>query len=238
MRIDVLTLFPDMLAGPLNFSILKRAQEQGLVSFYIHDIRSSATDKHLTVDDTPYGGGAGMVLKVDIVDAALQKVLSLPEVAAIPTEKRRTILLCPQGVTLNQPLGRQIASSYQQLTLVCGHYEGYDERIRGLVDAELSIGNYVLTGGELPALVLIDVITRLLPEVIREESPDEESFTLTDEHGQPLLEYPHYTRPFEYNGQKVPEVLLSGNHAEIRRWRLEQAKLRTENLAKRDHETL
>ncbi len=238
MRFDILTLFPDMLAGPLNFSILKRAQEQELVTFYIHDIRSSATDKHLTVDDTPYGGGAGMVLKVDIVDAALQQVLNQPEVAAIPKEERRTILLCPQGVPLNQKLGRHIASSYKQLTLICGHYEGYDERIRSLVDAELSIGDYVLTGGELPALVLIDVITRLLPEVIREESPEEESFTLTDEQGNPLLEYPHYTRPAEYKGQTVPEVLLSGNHAEIKKWRLEQAKNRTEQLKERNHETL
>ena len=226
MRFDIITLFPDMFAGPLNFSILKRAQEQGLVSFYIHNMRSVAQDKHQSVDDTPYGGGAGMVLKVDIVDAALKAVLSQAEIQGISAEKRRIILLTPQGLTLTQKRARA-AANYEQITLICGHYEGYDERIRALADSELSIGDYVLTGGELPALVLIDAITRLLPEVLNHESPEEESFSLLDSEGNPLLEYPHYTRPLEYNNQKVPDVLLSGNHAVIAKWRQEQALVKT-----------
>lgn len=229
MRFDVITLFPDMLKGPLEASILKRAQESGALAVFVHDMRAVATDNHKTVDDTPYGGGAGMVLKVDIVDAALQKVLEIPELAAIPVEKRRSLLLSPQGITLDQPLARDLASKYEQITLICGHYEGFDERIRSLVDGQISIGNYVLTGGELPALVVIDVLARLIPEVINEASPEEESFSLQNESGELLLEYPHYTRPLEYKGEAVPEVLLSGNHAEIKKWRLEQAEIRTKN---------
>lgn len=231
MRFDILTLFPDVFAGPLNISILKRAQMAGLVEFHFHDIRAAATDAHKSVDDTPYGGGAGMVLKVDVVQAALQQVQQLAGVQAIPISLRRTILLCAQGVRLTQPIARQVASSYKQITLICGHYEGFDERIRSLVDKELSIGDFVLTGGELPALVLIDAVSRLLPEVISELSPEEESFSLLDEAGKPLLEYPQYTRPYEHNGQVVPEILLSGNHAAIAKWRLEQAKIRTNKRA-------
>jgi len=216
MRFDVRTLFPDMFPGVINTSILKRAQEKGVLEIHLHDMCNVATDTHKTVDDTPYGGGAGMVLKVDIVDAALEQ---LPE-------KGHVILLCPQGKRLDQPHARELAQK-EHITLICGHYEGYDERIRGLVDEELSIGDYVLTGGELPAMVLIDCLARLQPQVIHADGPDEESFSLTDTDGTPLLEYPHYTRPAEYKGQKVPDVLLSGNHAEIRKWRLEQARERT-----------
>lgn len=227
MRFDVITLFPDMLKGPLETSILKRAQEAGLVEFHLHDMRALTTDNHHAVDDTPYGGGAGMVLKVDVVDRALQGVIMQAAVQAISAEKRRTLLLCAQGKRLTQPLVHYLATSYEQITLICGHYEGFDERIRSLVDGELSIGDFVLTGGELPALVVIDAVTRLLPEVINQESPTEESFSLYDEGGNPLLEYPHYTRPTEYNGMKVPDILLSGHHAEIKKWRFSQAKTRT-----------
>ena len=226
MRFDVLTLFPDMFTEVLNSSILKRARDKGVLTVVLHDIRDVATDTHKTVDDTPYGGGAGMLMKVDIVDAALQRVLEQPEVQSVPKNKRLSALLCPQGRRLTQTYARDLAK-YEQVTLICGHYEGFDERIRGLVDAEISIGDFVLTGGELPAMVLIDCLTRLQPEVIHEDSPEEESFSIFDENGQALLEYPHYTRPLEYKGEKVPDVLLSGNHAEIKKWRMEQAKERT-----------
>ena len=192
----------------------------------MHDIRDLATDVHRTVDDTPYGGGAGMVLKVDVIDASLQRVNGLPEIKSIQSGKRQTVLLCPQGTRLTQPLAHKLAQ-LDQLTLVCGHYEGFDERIRSLVDLELSIGDYVLTGGELPAMVLIDCLTRLQPGVIHPDGPDEESFSLKDETGRPLLEYPHYTRPLEYKGVQVPEVLRPGNHAAIRQWRIQQSVART-----------
>jgi len=234
MRFDVITLFPDMITGVLQHSILKRAQEKELLEVYVHNMRDVAEGIHKTVDDTPYGGGAGMLLKVDIVDKALQKLLSIPEINSIAKEKRRTILLCAQGKLLSQARARFIANHYEQVTLICGHYEGFDERIRSLVDAEMSIGNYVLTGGELPALVVIDTVTRLLPEVIRALSPEEESFSLMDEAGQPLLEYPHYTRPLSYKDMTVPDILLSGHHAEIQKWRMEQAKLKSQSRA---HET-
>ena len=230
MRFDVLTLFPDMFKEVLGTSILKRATQAGALSVHLHDIREAATGIHRTVDDTPYGGGAGMVLKVDIVDVALQGVKALNEVTDIAPNGQRTVLLCPQGRRLTQPLARELAQ-LDQLTLICGHYEGYDERIRSLVDLELSIGDYVLTGGELPAMVLIDCLTRLQPGVIHADAPDEESFTLEDADGRALLEYPHYTRPVEYNGMEVPEILRSGNHAAIRKWRLEQAITRTDARA-------
>ncbi len=230
MRFDVLTLFPDMFEGVLAHSILKRAQAAGQLEVHLHDIRTYSTDKHHTVDDTPYGGGAGMVLKVDVLAAALDAIQAQPEVSQIPKECRRSILMCPQGTTFTQPLAQKAAEDYDQITLICGHYEGYDERIRSLVDSEVSIGNYVLTGGELPAMILIDAITRLKPEVLAEGSPEEESFSIFDENGTPLVEYPHYTRPLEFRGEKVPDVLTSGHHAEIKKWRLEQAKLRTTKL--------
>lgn len=224
MRFDVITLFPEIIKAPLEASILKRAQDKDLLEVHYHNLRDSATDNHKTVDDTPYGGGAGMVLKIDIMDAALKAVQK--EIQDISSEKRRILLLTPQGSRFNQKIAHHLAESYEQITLICGHYEGFDERIRSLVDAEVSIGDFVVTGGELPAALIIDAITRLLPEVIRQESPEEESFSII-ENDEVLLEYPHYTRPLAYNDQKVPDVLLSGNHAEIRKWRLEQARLKT-----------
>lgn len=236
MRFDILTLFPEMFTEVLATSILKRAQESGALEVHLHDIRAVAKDSNKTVDDTPYGGGAGMVLKVDIVAASLQQLES--KLSHLPQERRRTVMLCAQGKRFRQPLAHQLSQNYDQITLLCGHYEGFDERIRALVDIEISIGDFVLTGGELPAMVIIDAITRLLPSVIKETSPEEESFSLHDEEGNELLEYPQYTRPLEFKGQKVPEVLLSGNHAEIAKWRLEQAKERTQKRQADQSETV
>ena len=229
MRFDVITLFPDMFTGVLQNSILKRAQELGQVEIHLHNLRDAATDKHHTVDDTPYGGGAGMVLKVDVVHAALKAVEA--QLSHIEPTKKRSFILCAQGKRFIQSDAQNL-TSLQQITLLCGHYEGFDERIRSFVDGQISLGDFVLTGGEIPALTVIDAVTRLLPDVITEASPEEESFSLTDENGNPLLEYPQYTRPLEYNGQKVPEVLLSGHHAEIAKWRMSEAKNRTLNQIK------
>lgn len=233
MRFDVLTLFPDVIQPYISSSILGRAAAKGALEVHLHNIRDAAVGNHKSVDDTPYGGGAGMVLKVDVLAAALESVEA--QIGHFPTDKRCIILLTPQGKRFTQPIARSLAENYEQITFICGHYEGFDERIRSLVDAQISIGDFVLTGGELPAAMIIDAVARLLPSVIHEEGPDEESFSLIDEAGQPLLEYPHYTRPFDYKGQTVPEVLLSGNHAAIKAWRLEQAKIRTAK-AKEDHE--
>lgn len=212
-----------MFQGVLSHSILKRAQAAGQLEVHLHNLRDYATDKHKTVDDTPYGGGAGMVLRVDVMHAALQAV----ETQVSHLERRYSALLCPQGDRFTQPTAQKLSTDYDQITLVCGHYEGFDERIRSLVDGQISLGDFVLTGGEIPAMAIIDAVIRLNPGVITEGSPEEESFSIFDETGNALLEYPHYTRPLEYNGEIVPEVLRSGNHAEIAKWRLEQAKLRT-----------
>jgi tRNA (guanine37-N1)-methyltransferase len=213
MKIDVLTLFPAMFAGPLDESIIKRARDQGLLDLKIHQLRDYTHDKHKTVDDRPFGGGPGMLLKPEPIFEAVEK---------IARETTRVILMSPSGRPFTQAIARELAQ-LDDLLLVTGHYEGFDERIREhLADDELSIGDYVLTNGALPAMVVVDAVTRLLPGVLGDdESSNEESFT------SGLLEYPHYTRPAEFRGMKVPEVLLSGNHAEIAKWRAEQAKLRT-----------
>lgn len=237
MRFDVITLFPEMFEGILGSSILKRAREQGLITVKLHNLRDWTTDAHKTVDDTPYGGGAGMLLKIDILHAALEAVQNQPEVQAIPKEKRRTLLLAAQGKQLTQQRARFAAENLEQITLICGHYEGVDARLLSYIDGEISIGEYVLTGGELPAMIVIDAVARLLPEVIRHESPEEESFSIKD-NDKLLLEYPHYTRPVEFKGEKVPDVLLSGNHAAIAQWRLEQARLRTNQAADAHEQTL
>lgn len=216
MHFDVFTLFPEMFTGPLTESILKRAQAAGLVTIALHNIRDYTTDKHHVTDDYPYGGGAGMVMKPDPVFAAVEAILGTEPAARPPL-----ILLTPQGRLFNQTVAGELAR-YPHLALLCGHYEGVDERIREhLVTDEISIGDYVLTGGELAAMVVIDAVCRLLPGVLDGESLQDES------HANGLLEYPHYTRPVEFRGWKVPEVLLSGNHQAIRRWRREQAILRT-----------
>ena len=213
MKIDVLTLFPAMFAGPLDESIMKRAREAGRLDLALHNLRDYAHDRHRTVDDRPFGGGPGMLLKPEPIFEAVE---------SLAREGTRVILLSPAGRPFNQAIARELAG-FEHLLMVSGHYEGFDERVREqLADDELSIGDYVLTNGALPAMVIIDAVTRLLPGVLGDEdSAREESFS------QGLLEYPHYTRPAEFRGMKVPEVLLSGNHAEIARWRAEQARLRT-----------
>ncbi|MDD4170343.1 MAG: tRNA (guanosine(37)-N1)-methyltransferase TrmD [Desulfotomaculaceae bacterium] len=216
MIIDILTLFPEMFSGPLTSSILKRAQERGLIVFNLVNIRDFSTNKHHTVDDTPYGGGAGMVICPEPVFGAVKHVLVLREQMS-----SRVILMCPQGRPLDQALAVNLAKE-KHLVMICGHYEGIDERVRELVTDEISIGDYVLTGGELPAMVVADAVARLIPGVLGEDtSTAEESFN------EGLLEYPQYTRPREYRGLKVPDVLLSGHHADIRKWRRRQSLLRT-----------
>ena len=214
MKIDVLTLFPAMFAGPLDESIVKRAREKGLLDLKIHNLRDWTHDRHKTVDDKPFGGGPGMLLKVEPLFEAIE---------SLQREKTKVILLSPSGRKFSQQIAREL-SQEKDLLLICGSYEGFDARVReALADDELSIGDYVLTNGALPAMVVIDAVARLLPGVLGDdESSQDESFS----HG--LLEYPQYTRPAEFRGMKVPEVLLSGNHAEIEKWRREQAKLRTE----------
>ncbi len=214
MKIDVLTLFPAMFAGPLDESIIKRAREAGRLDLAIHNLRDYAHDRHKTVDDRPFGGGPGMLLKPEPIFEAVE---------SLAREGTRVILLSPAGRPFNQAIARELAG-LEHLLLVSGHYEGFDERVREqLADDELSIGDYVLTNGALPVMVIIDAVTRLLPGVLGDEdSAQEDSFS------QGLLEYPQYTRPAEFRGMKVPEVLLSGNHAEIARWRAEQARLRTQ----------
>jgi len=213
MKIDVLTLFPAMFAGPLDESIIMRARKSGLLDLKIHQLRDWTHDKHKTVDDHPFGGGPGMLLKPQPIFEAVE---------SLKREGTKVILLSPSGRKFDQKIAQELAQE-KDLLFVTGHYEGFDERIReSLADDELSIGDYVLTNGALPAMVVIDAVARLLPGVLGDDaSSSDESFS----HG--LLEYPQYTRPAEFRGMKVPEVLLNGNHAEIEKWRREQAKART-----------
>jgi tRNA (guanine37-N1)-methyltransferase len=213
MKIDVLTLFPAMFAGPLDESIIKRARKKGLLDLNVHDLRQWTHDRHKTVDDRPFGGGPGMLMKPEPIFEAVE---------SLRREQTKVILLSPGGRKFDQQIAREL-SAQTDLLFVTGHYEGFDERVRmGLAHDELSIGDYVLTNGALPAMVVIDAVTRLLPGVLGDdESSRDESFS----HG--LLEYPQYTRPAEFRGMKAPDVLISGNHAEIEKWRREQAKLRT-----------
>ena len=220
MIIEVITLFPEMFEDVLDESILKRAQEKKLVEIKLHNLRDWAKDKHRTVDDRPYGGGPGMVLKVDVVEPAIREVVSNQRPAT-----GKVILLSPQGKKYNQKIARKLAQE-ERLILVAGHYEGFDERIREFVDEEISIGDYILTGGELPAMVIIDSVVRLIPGVLGdEESTKHESF---EKDG--LLDFPNYTRPLEYKGLKVPEILLSGHHAEIEKWRRKMAEKKSKKI--------
>ena len=224
MKVDILTLFPEMFKGPFSESILKKAQEKSLIEIKVHDIRDWATDKHKMVDDRPFGGGPGMVLMVEPIDRAMQELrIKNKEL------KLRVILLDAAGKTFNQKEAERL-SKYDHLILIAGHYKGIDERVREhLVDEQISIGDYILTGGEIPAMVVVDSVVRLIPGVIgKEESLKKESFSDFDSPGVPrLLGFPQYTRPETYKGWKVPEVLLSGNHAEIEKWRLEQSLKKT-----------
>ncbi|HUC84167.1 MAG TPA: tRNA (guanosine(37)-N1)-methyltransferase TrmD [Candidatus Acidoferrales bacterium] len=214
MKIDVLTLFPAMFAGPLDESIIKRARDAGLLDLKIHQLRDWTHDRHKTVDDRPFGGGPGMLMKPEPLFEAVE---------SLRRENTKVILLSPAGRKFSQAIARELAEQ-KDLLLVTGHYEGFDERVREmLADDELSIGDYVLTNGALPAMVIIDAVTRLLPGVLGDdESAADESFS------RGLLEYPQYTRPAEYRGLKVPDVLVSGHHAEIEKWRREQARQRTQ----------
>lgn len=215
MRIDMITGFPRLLAGPLKESILKQAQEKGLVEIVVHDLRDYTRDKHRTIDDTPYGGGAGMVLKPEPIFECIEALRAKRNYDEV-------IFMTPEGERFTQRLANEV-SLKRNLILLCGHYKGIDERVReALVTREISIGDYVLTGGELPALVLVDAVVRLLPGVLGDaESALEDSFQRN------RLDYPHYTRPPEYRGMKVPDVLLTGHHVEIAKWRESQALERT-----------
>jgi tRNA (guanine37-N1)-methyltransferase len=210
LNFEVLTLFPGILEGPLNESILKRGREKGLLNVAVRNIRDTTEDKHKTADDSPYGGGAGMVLKPGPIFSAIEAIQ-----AEHPGEKLLTILLSPQGRLFDQKRAEELSGETRRIVLLCGHYEAIDERVvEALVDEELSIGDYVLTGGELAALVVIDAAARLLPGVLGD---DESAYR--DSFGDGLLDHPHYTRPAEFRGRKVPDVLLSGNHADIEKWR-------------------
>lgn len=215
MRISILTLFPSMFEGPLTSSIIGRAIKNHIVSLEYINIRDYASDTYKTVDDRPYGGGLGMILKVDVVDRALKSIVS----RCTNPESRKIILLDPHGTPYSQKKAKELGV-IDHLILICGHYEGVDNRIRSLVDEEISIGDYVLTGGELPAMVMVDSIVRLLPGVLAsEESSVVESFSQEN-----LLEYPQYTRPESYNHMDVPPILLSGDHKKIKSWQQEEAK--------------
>ena len=211
MKIDILSLFPEMFEGFLHTSIIKRAIDKGVVEIEIHNFRDFALDKHKSVDDTPYGGGAGMVLKCQPLLDCLKTVV---------TKDSLVILMSPQGMRHTQHYAEKL-SLEKHLVIICGHYEGFDERIRDYVDVELSIGDYVLTGGELGSMVVADSVVRLLEGAIRESSHEDDSFT------NDLLEYQQYTKPAEYEGSRVPDVLLSGHHENIRKWRLYQSLLKT-----------
>ncbi len=212
MKVDVLTLFPAMFAGPLDESILRRARESGRLELILHDLRDWTHDRHRTVDGTPYGGGPGMVLKPEPIFEAIDE---------LATDTTQVVMLTPQGEPFRQATARRL-SAHEHLLLLCGSYEGFDERIRTRVHHEISIGDYVLTNGALPAMVVIDAVTRLLPGVLGDDASSvEESFS------ENTLDYPQYTRPAEYRGLEVPEGLQNGNHAAIEQWRREQAEQRT-----------
>lgn len=216
MRIDVLTLFPRMFEGPLGESIIGKAREKGLLEINVSNFRDYSDNKHQTVDDYPYGGGAGMLIKVQPV---YDNIKAIEEAA--PETKKRVILLDPAGKPFDQKMAEEF-STEEHLVFICGHYEGYDERIRSLVTDEVSLGDYVLTGGELGAMVMIDATVRLLPEVLGNQTSAQ-----TDSHSTGLLEHPQYTRPAEFKGMKVPEVLMNGNHKLIEQWQLKESLRRT-----------
>jgi len=209
MKISVITLFPQMFVGPFDESIIKRAREKKLVEIEFVNLRDFGIGKHKTVDDTPYGGGNGMILRVDVLVDAIKKTLDKK------FKQEKVVLLNPRGKQFNQKLAENFAK-LDHLILVCGHYEGFDARIKEFIDDEISIGDFVLTGGELAAIPIIDAVTRLIKGVIKEGSSQKESFS-------PLLEHDQYTKPVEYKGQKVPSILLSGNHAKIEKWKTNES---------------
>lgn len=207
MKISILTLFPEMFTGPFDNSIIKRAKEKKLLTLAYVNIRDFGIGKHKTVDDTPYGGGNGMILKVDILHQALEKTKN----KKLAKNEQKIVLLSAHGKTFNQKRAQNFAK-LKHLIIICGHYEGFDERIKGFIDEEVSIGDFILTGGEIPAMLITDAVARLIKGVLRDGSVASESFS-------PWLEYPQYTKPQEYNGLPVPKILLSGNHKQIEQWR-------------------
>ena len=227
MRFDIMTLFPELVAGVLSESIIGRAQKAGAIEVHAHNIRDYSKDKHRRVDDTPYGGGMGMLMSpVPIYDCFA--AITAPEHNSC--EKRRVIYMSPKGEVLSQKKARELAESYDNIVILCGHYEGVDQRLLDeIVDEEISIGNYVLTGGEIPACVLVDCVSRMIPGVLSSaECYEKESFS----DGE-TLEYPQYTRPVEWRGRRVPDVLLSGHHGNIDKWREEEAKRLTAERKKK-----
>jgi tRNA (guanine37-N1)-methyltransferase len=221
VKIDILTTFPEMFSPVLSTSILERAQEGGVIAVAAHDLRQWSTDPHHTTDDSPFGGGPGMVMKPDPFFAAVEALRCPPEAEC----REEIVLLCPQGERFDQGVARELAER-DHLILLCGHYEGVDERVRQhLATRAISIGDYVLTGGELPAMVLIDAVARLLPGALGAEEGAQ-----TDSFADGLLEYPQYTRPAEFRGWRIPDVLLSGHHEQIRRWRRKESLRRTKQV--------
>lgn len=222
MRFDILTLFPGLFCGVFEESIVKRAVEAGLVTIAVHNIRDYATDKHHITDDEPYGGGGGMVMKPEPIFRAVEAVLRDEPLPMSQQDATQVVLLSPAGRLFNQRIAAELAT-HERLLLICGRYEGVDERVREhLVSDEISIGDYVLSGGEIPAMVVVEAVTRLLPGALGDPLA-----ARRDSFAEGLIEHPHYTRPAEFRGWGVPEVLLSGNHAEVARWRREQSLLRT-----------
>lgn len=225
MRIDILTIFPKMFAPIIGESMIKRAQDKARVEIFVHNLRDYSSDKHNKVDDRPFGGGSGMVMSPEPIFRAVEKITGIRKIPAVKRsgKKAKVILLCPQGRRLDQKIAKRLAKD-KHLVLICGHYEGIDERVRNyLVDEEVSIGDYVLTGGELAAMVLVDCVVRLVPGVLG----DKNSLKFESFEGN-LLEYPQYTRPADFRGLKAPAVLLSGDHKKIETWRKVQAITRTQ----------
>jgi tRNA (guanine37-N1)-methyltransferase len=232
MKISILTLFPEMFQGPFELSIVKRAQEKRLIEINLINIRNFGIGKHKIVDDTPYGGGTGMILRPDVLHEAIQNTkLKINKKWKMKNGKNteKVILLSASGKTYNQKKAKELAG-IDHLILICGHYEGVDERIKNYIDEEISIGDYITTGGEIPSMLITDSITRLIPGVLKPGVTDTESFSLNEAEHQTYLEYPHYTKPLEYNGLKVPEVLLTGNHKKIIEWRIQQAEEKTKKI--------
>lgn len=231
MKITILTLFPEMFSGPFDHSIIKNAKKKDLVEINFVDIRKFGTGKHKMVDDTEYGGGVGMVMKVDVLHKAIEHAKSLAfnpaGRASKKTLRQKVILLSATGKTYDQKKARDF-SKLDHLILICGHYEGVDERVKKYIDEEISIGDFILTGGEIPAMLIVDSVTRLISGVLPEGATVDESFSEIDK--QTLLEYPHYTKPRLYDENPVPDILLSGNHPEIKKWRKNEAQKRTKTL--------
>lgn len=240
MKISILTLFPQMFDGPFAHSIVKRAQEKGLVEIEFVDIRQFGIGSHKMVDDTEYGGGIGMLMRVDVIHEAIKHArgrhleggrLNPPagggSHGSLKVAGEHVILMSASGKTYNQTLAKKF-STYDHLIIICGHYEGIDDRVRRYIDEEISIGDFILTGGEIPAMLITDSVTRLISGVLPEGATDDESFGSLV--GQPTLEYPHFTKPRSYDGQDVPEVLLTGDHGKIKTWRHEQALEKTKRL--------